>query len=63
MENNKKKVSWKKPLLIALCVLLSVILVVLIFAAVFMDRLLGSINRVPNDQTLSSSELEELLQQ
>lgn len=62
MENNKKKVSWKKPLLIALCVLLSVILVVLIFAAVFMDRLLGSINRVPNDQTLSSSELEELLQ-
>lgn len=62
MKNNKKKVSWKRSLLVSLCVLLSLILVLLIFAAVFMDRILGSINRVPDDhQTLSSSELEELL--
>ena len=62
MENNKKKkVSWKRIVLVSLCVILSIILVLLIFAAVFMDRLLGSINRVDNSQTLSSSELEELL--
>lgn len=63
MKNRENKISWKRIALISLCVVLSVILVVLIFAAVFMDRILGSINRVPNDQTLSSSELEELLKQ
>lgn len=61
MENNKKKVSTRRVVLICLCVFLALILAVLIFAAVFMDRLLGSINRVPNDQTLSSSEVQELL--
>ena len=60
MENNKKKISWRRAVLVSLCVILSLILVLLIIAAVFMDRLLGSINRVPNEQTLSSSELEEL---
>lgn len=63
MESNKKKASWRRPVLIGLCVILSLILVVLIFAAVFMDRLLDSINRVSGEQTLSSSELAELLQQ
>ncbi len=62
MESNKKKVSARRVVLICLCVFLALILAVLIFAAVFMDRLLGSINRVPNDQTLSSSEVQELLQ-
>lgn len=63
MENEKKKISWKRVALVSICVVLSLILVVLIFAAVFMDRLLGSINRVPNGQeTLSSSELQELMQ-
>lgn len=61
MENSRKKGSWRRGILIALCVILSLILVLLIFAAVFMDRLLGSINRVPNEQTLSSSDIEELL--
>lgn len=62
-KENKKKGAWRKPVLIALCVLLSLILVLLIFAAVFMDRLLGSINRVPDEgfETLSSSELQELV--
>lgn len=63
MENNKKKVSWKRIALISLSVILALILVVLIVAAIFMDRILGSINRVPSDQTLSSSELEEFLNQ
>lgn len=61
MENSKKKVSLRRTILICLCVILSLILVLLIFAAVFMDRLLGSINRISGDETLSSSELEELL--
>lgn len=63
MQNDNKKKSFKRVALISVCVVLSLILVVLIFAAVFMDRLLGSINRVPNGhETLSSSELEELIQ-
>ena len=63
MQNENKKKSFKRVALISVCVVLSLILVVLIFAAVFMDRLLGSINRVPNGhETLSSSELEELMQ-
>lgn len=62
MDNNKKKGSWRRGVLITLCVILSFVLVLLIFGTVFMDRLLGSINRVPNEQTLSSSELQELLQ-
>ena len=63
MQNENKKKSFKRVVLISVCVALSLILVVLIFAAVFMDRLLGSINRVPNGhETLSSSELEELMQ-
>ncbi len=61
MKNKENRTSLKRIVLISLCVVLSLILVVLIFAAVFMDRILGAINRVPNDQTLSSSALEELL--
>ena len=63
MKDEKKQFSWKRVALIALCVILSLILVVLIFAAVFMDRILGSINRAPDShETLSSSELQELLE-
>ncbi len=63
MQNENKKKSFKRVALISVCVVLSLILVVLIFAAVFMDRLLGSINRVTNGhETLSSSELEALIQ-
>lgn len=61
MENNEKKVSWRRVVLICLCVILSLVLLLLIVAAIMMDRLLGSINRAPEQhQTLSSSELEEL---
>ena len=58
--DNKKKPSWRRGILISLCVILSLILVLMIFAAVFMNRLFSSINRVQNQQTLSSSELAEL---
>lgn len=64
MKEEKKQVSWKRIALICTCVILSLVLIVLIFAAVFMDRLLGSINRAPDQhETLSASELQELLQQ
>ena len=59
---NKRKTSWKKIALGFVCVVLSLTLVALIFVAVFMDRLFGSIQREPEVQaTISSSELEELL--
>lgn len=62
MKDEKKQFSWKRVALIALCVILSLILVVLIFAAVFMNRVLGSISRAPSEiATLSSFELEELV--
>lgn len=62
MKNNDKKISWKRVTLTISCVILALILVVLLVAAVFMDRILGQINRVPSvQQTLSSSEIEELL--
>lgn len=62
MKDEKKSFSWKRAALIAVCVILSLILIVLIFAAVFMNRVLSSINRAPSEhETLSSSELEELV--
>ena len=62
MKSNDKKISWKRVALSVTCVVLALILVLLLAAAVFMDRLLGQINRVPGGrETLSSSELEELL--
>lgn len=65
MENeNKKKVNGKRIALIILCVILAIVLVALIVVTVFMDRLFGSINRVPdNQETLSSSEIEDLRQE
>lgn len=62
MKSNNK-ISWKRVALIITCVILSLILVVLLAASVFMNRILGQINRVPSTQeTLSSSDIAELLQ-
>ncbi len=62
MKEGKTQISWKKIALIVTCVLLSLVLIVLILAAVFMDRLLGEIDREPETrETLSSEQLEELL--
>lgn len=59
----KEKVSGKRVLLSIVCVILALVLVVVVAAAIFMDRVLGSINREPETQaTLSSSELQELIQ-
>ncbi len=63
MKNDDKKISWRRVALTITCVVLAIVLVLIVIAAVFMDRLLGSINRVPNGQeTLSSSDIAQLLQ-
>lgn len=62
MKSNKK-ISWKRVALVTTCAVLSLILVLLLAAAVFMDRILGQINRTPSVQeTMSSSDIAELLQ-
>lgn len=63
MKNDKKKVSWKRVALIGISVILALVLLALVFVAVFMDRVFDSINREPTEHaTLSSSELQELMQ-
>ena len=62
MGNYKKKGRWKVILLSALCVFLALILLAVVSAAIVLENMLSRINRVPQvEQTLSSSEIEELL--
>lgn len=58
---NKKSGRKGKGALIALCVVLSVILVVLVAATVFAEVTLGRIRRSDQQSTLSSSEMDELI--
>ena len=58
---NKKSGRKGKGALIALCVVLSVILVVLVAATVFAEVTLGRIRRSDQQSTLSSSEIDELI--
>ena len=56
MSNQKKTVG--KVILIVLCILLSLVLVGLIAAYIYMDTMLDKINRYPSQQeTLSSSQI------
>ncbi len=59
----KKQKNWKKGLLIALCVILALILLVGIFAAVYVNYLLNRMNRVEpgGESTVSPSQAEEFL--
>lgn len=65
---NKKtenKGQTRKTLLTVLCVFLGLVLIMMLAATIYMERLLGLINRVdPNDTqaTLSSSEVQEFLE-
>lgn len=62
MRNTQKGQTWVRGALIVACVLLSVVLVGLILATAFMERLLGLIGREPAQlETLSPSEIEALL--
>ena len=51
----------KRKMLIGLCIALSVILVLLILGAAFLESTLGLIGRDVDDSTMSSSEYEEFL--
>lgn len=53
--------NWKRGLLVALCVILSLVLVALLLVTVYAKHMLGQINRQdPGEQTLSSSEMQQL---
>ena len=52
--------TWQRTTLIALCVVLAIVLIGLIFATAYAEHWLGLINREETRETLSSSELEEL---
>lgn len=66
MEENKEKKrgGWKRALLITICVILALILILIASAGIFVNYLLGKMEKVrPEDEvTISSSEVEELLQ-
>ena len=51
----------KKILLTALCCVLAVILIALLLVTIIADNLLGQIQRPSDEQTLSSSEIEDIL--
>ena len=58
---NKKSGRKGKGALIALCAVLSIILVVLVAATVFAEITLGRIRRPEQQSTLSSSEMEDII--
>jgi LCP family protein required for cell wall assembly len=62
-QKEKKRGGWKRVLLITVCVILSLILILTACAGIFINYLLGKIERVApeDDMTISSSEVEELL--
>lgn len=60
--SRRRKPSGQKVLLSALCVLLAIILALMIVVAVFVDSLLGRIDRVqPDQETLSDEQIEQML--
>ncbi len=59
----KKANSVKRGILIALCVLLSVILVAMIAVTVYVESLMNKINRDTVGESLSASEIQEILAQ
>lgn len=59
-EKNKRS-GGKRGALIALCVVLGIVLTVLMGGTIYASRLMGSINRVDNQETLSQEQLDQLL--
>lgn len=59
--SRSEKSSWARKLLIALCIILSVVLVIMVGVVILAEDILGGINRVENDTqpTLNSEELNE----
>lgn len=60
--SDKKPTSWKRRVLVVLCVVLAVILAALIAVTAYVEKLLGGINRFDgNDITLSQEEIDDIL--
>ncbi len=59
----KKRIGWKKGLLIALCVILALILILCAFAAVYVNYLLSRMNRVEpgKESVITPSQAEEIM--
>lgn len=66
MKRNNTPRPWRRVVLITLCVILSVLLLALVVAVIYMENLLSLINKkdpdVPQD-TLSSSQIDDILNQ
>lgn len=62
-ETNKKAGGWKRNALIALCAVLALILILLIFGTVYIHSLLNRLGRVdPDDEaTISASQAEDMM--
>lgn len=63
MENDEKKSGqWVRPVLIVLCVVLSLVLVILILGTIYLSRWMGKINRTnqSDSYTLSQEEADAL---
>lgn len=59
-EKNKRS-GGKRGALIALCVVLGIVLTVLLGGTIYASRLMGSINRAEEQETLSQEQLDQLL--
>lgn len=63
--NNTERRSFKKPILITLCVILSLLLVALVLGTIYLESLFGLIGRVDDDtplETISESEFNQIMQ-
>ncbi len=65
IQKNKKGVSWKRVLLIGLCVFLSVLLVVAVGATIAVEYMLSRFEEVKplNTETLPADKVEQIIQQ
>ena len=60
---NNNRSSRTKVALIVLCVILAIVLAALIFLTAYVESWMNRLNRDVNNETLSSSEVEQILQQ
>lgn len=60
-KNQSKGSGGKRAALIVLCIVLGLILAVLLGGTIYANQLMGKINRVENEETLSQEQLDQLL--
>ncbi len=61
MNNGKTTRSGKRTALIILCAVLALILALLVLGTIYMESMMGLINRNPNGETISREEYQEFL--